>query len=88
MISFSTSLYEREHCKKPRGTGLWGFYTHIKNEVLTNLECPFDHDVSSGRQTLTIIWAREVMPLSKAKKELVDWLKSKGFKDILIQVAD
>lgn len=86
MISYGTHIYERETGKKPRGLGHWAFYLNISNEELTKHECPFEHYKSDIRNR-TLVWASDVMLLSQAKKELTDWLKSKGVKSAIIEVA-
>lgn len=90
MIEFRNSIYKAEHDKAPRGVGQWGFYVPIRDGTLYRLECPFEHyqveNFGGGRYCL--VWASKVMTLTEAKKELADWLKSKGMTSGVIQIAD
>ena len=85
MITFSNAHYIINHGKKPSGLGRWAFYTFISNQALTRENCPLEH-YKYGRYSL--IWSSDVMLLSDAKKELENWLKSKGYKKELVYVAD
>ena len=87
MISVSTSIYEREHGKKPRGLGHWAFHTNISNEALTIKKCPFEHSEDHIRKK-TIIWVDGVMMFSQAKNKIVSWLKESGMTTTLLSVAD
>lgn len=85
MITFNNYKYINEHGKAPRGLGMWAFYSYINESALRRENCPFEYH-KIGRYTL--IWASKPMLLSEAKKELKNWLTSKGYKNELIFVAD
>jgi len=87
MIDVSNSLYKARHGFAPRGLGHWGFFIKIKDSKLTELECPFEHYYCDDEKAC-IMWAKEVMTLTEAKKQIVDWLKSKGYNKGTIYVAD
>ena len=89
MITFSNSIYKREHESNPRGLGKWAFYVPIKIETLSKLDCPFEfYETNYGSRKFVLIWATSVMTLTDAKKELENWLKSKGLTNGTIFVAD
>lgn len=84
-ITFSNSIYEREHETKPRGFGKWAFLTFIQDSAFTRENCPLEH-YKTGRYT--IVWASDVMTLTEAKKQFKTWLLEHGYKNELIYVAD
>ena len=83
-MKFSNTMYICNHGRNPRGFGRWAFMIRCRDEEVSKRNCPFEHYQQGA---FVLIWASTTMTLTDAKKEVGDWLKSVGWKGLIL-VAD